>query len=234
MRELLRFVATRIGVPTYERLMAHSVLKHQFDRLKSVRAFEKREALWADCITQKVKESDRITYVEFGVHTGYSIKYFAQKNSNKDSVFIGLDSFEGLPADWGVLPKGTFDVKGAIPRTDDNRITFIKGWFQNTWDQLVAKLSRAETLIVHYDADLYSSTLFALSKMDSLNRPYIAIFDEFAGHEARALYNYLQAFNASVSFLGQTVVNGYPIHVACEIVPSNNARVISTQLRPAS
>lgn len=229
MRSLLRFIATRIGVSTYERLMAHSVLLHRFDRLKSIPTFEEREALWAECLTRKFKETDRITYVEFGVHTGYSITYFAQKNLNKDSVFIGLDSFEGLPEDWGAVPKGTFDVKGKVPQTNDPRITFIKGWFQNTWDQLAAKLSKTERLIVHYDADLYSSTLFALSKMDSLNRPYIAIFDEFAGHEARALHNYLQAFNASVSFIGQIVINGYPIHVMCEIVP-NSARVDSPRL----
>jgi hypothetical protein len=152
-------------------------------------------------------------------------------------VFIGLDSFEGLPEDWDALPKGTFDVKGAIPQTDDNRITFIKGWFQNTWDQLVAKLSRAETLIVHYDADLYSSTLFALSKMDSLNRPYIAIFDEFAGHEARALYNYLQAFNASVSF---SLARQWSMDIrSTSRARSSRATVralypLSTQLRPDS
>jgi hypothetical protein len=224
MRSLLRFIATRIGVSTYERLMAHSVLLYQFDRLKSIPTFEKREALWAECLSRKLQESDRITYVEFGVHTGISITYFAQKNLNEDSVFIGLDSFEGLPEDWGVLPKGTFDVKGKVPQIDDSRVTFIKGWFQNTWDQLAAKLLKTERLIVHYDADLYSSTLFALSKIDSLKRPYIAIFDEFAGHEARALHNYLQSFSASVSFLGQIVVNGYPIQVMCEIVP-NSARV---------
>ena len=127
------------------------------------------------------------------MHAGHSIKYFAEKNQNPKSTFIGLDSFEGLPENWGPFAKGTFDTKGETPKTDDPRIVFIKGWFQNSWDKLEAKLSNPQTLIVHYDADLYSSTLFALTKINSLKIPYIAIFDEFGGHEARALYNYLQA-----------------------------------------
>jgi hypothetical protein len=216
MRSALRFIATRLNVPTYERLLAHSVLNENFGGLKSVPVLDKREDLWAKSFTV-----DPITYVEFGVHTGYSIKRFAENNKNENSVFIGLDSFEGLPEDWGVLRKGSFDVSGAIPKTDDPRISFIKGWFQKTWDQLAAKLTKVDKLIVHYDADLYSSTLFALSKIDGLNKPYIAIFDEFAGHEARALHNYIQAYGASVSFIGKTIVNGYPVHVMCEIVPTN-------------
>jgi len=215
MRSLLRFAATRIGTTTYERLLAHSVLKENFAGLRSVPVFERREDLWALSLTD-----DPITYVEFGVHEGDSIKHFAKINSNKDSTFIGLDSFEGLPEDWGRMPKGSFDTKGAIPQTDDYRITFIKGWFQNTWDLLAAKLTKADKLIVHYDADLYSSTLFALSKIDTLKRSYTAIFDEFAGHEARALYNYTQAYGAEVTFLGKMLANGYPVRVMCTIIPT--------------
>jgi hypothetical protein len=131
---------------------------------------------------------------------------------------IGLDSFEGLPEDWGSMQKGTFDVGGEVPQIDDPRVSFIKGWFQNTWDELANRLTRLDNLIVHYDADLYSSTLFALTKIDSLKIiPYFAIFDEFAGHEARALHNYLQSYSASVDFLGKTVVDGYPVAVMSRI-----------------
>ena len=106
--------------------------------------------------------------------------------------------------------KGTFDVKGSIPEVRDPRVHFIKGWFQNTWPQLSSQIqSRRDNLIVHFDADLYSSTLFALSKMDSLGMTYTAIFDEFAGHEARALYNYMQSYNAKVTFL--TKINEWGI-----------------------
>jgi Macrocin-O-methyltransferase (TylF) len=100
---------------------------------------------------------------------------------------------------------------------DDPRVSFVKGWFQNTWDELKGRLDRLDNLIVHYDADLYSSTLFALTKIDSLKLPYFAIFDEFAGHEARALHNYLQSYNASAEFLGKTIVDGYPVAVMSRI-----------------
>ena len=114
-----------------------------------------------------------------------SIKFFSAQNKAPSSIFIGLDSFEGLPEDWGHVKKGSFDMKGAVPRIDDTRVKFIKGWFQNTWTDLVGVLPDDGDLIVHYDADLYSSTLFALTKIDSLKRSYLAIFDEFHGHEAR-------------------------------------------------
>jgi Macrocin-O-methyltransferase (TylF) len=144
--------------------------------------------------------------------------------STKDipkSVFIGLDSFEGLPEDWGTMLKGTFDTDGNIPKIDDARVRFLKGWFQDTAQELLRQLVNTDgKLIVNFDADLYSSTLFALSQIDSLKKPYIAIFDEFTGHETRALYNYTQAFSAKVTFEGKTEFpDGYPFQVAALIEP---------------
>lgn len=217
---LLRFMVTRIQVNTYERLLTHSVLKESFSGLARVnRIFDGREELWNECLSRF--HGDPITYVEFGVHTGHSIKFFAQGNANPQSIFIGLDSFEGLPENWGAMPKGTFDVNGEIPEINDRRVCFIKGLFQNTWPQLYSRLQlRNDNLIVHFDADLYSSTLFALSKMDTVGAGYIAIFDEFPHHEVRALYNYTQSHRADVNFLGKTVANKYPVHVMCRITPT--------------
>jgi hypothetical protein len=221
MRGLLRFAATRIGVQTYERLLAHSVLKDTFNGLAGVPVYDSREDSWCAHIANPAQSHKKITYIEFGVHAGYSIKFIASKNTNPHSVFIGLDSFEGLPEDWGVLKRGYFDLNGEIPKADDTRIKFIKGWFQNTWEQLLEIIPSDGDLIVHYDADLYSSTLFALTKIDSLRRAYTAIFDEFAGHEARALHNYQQSYNPKVSFESQTIAHGYPVHVMCRISPAS-------------
>jgi hypothetical protein len=215
--------ASKVDIGTYEGMMAYSILETVFQEIYSIPIFKKREQLWDECIEKQVGNSAKLTYVEFGVHEGYSIKYFAQKNLNKESIFIGLDSFEGLPEDWGTMPKGTFDTKGVIPKIDDSRISFIKGLFQDTWNELyrqLASLASADMLVVHYDADLYSSTLLSLSNIDSLKKSYIAIFDEFTGHETRALYNYSQAFNASVSFIAKTVMETkYPSQVMCRITP---------------
>jgi hypothetical protein len=220
MRSVLKRLAAQVNLETYQRLMVYSLLKDSFSEVFSTPVFPTREQLWSECIERIVGKQARMTYLEFGVHEGYSIRYFANLNTCADSVFIGLDSFEGLPEDWGSHPKGTFDLRGNIPQLGDPRVRFIKGWFQDTWDTLKSQLDLSGQLVVHYDADLYSSTLFALSKIDTLQREYLAVFDEFTGDEARALHNYLQSYNASVAFLGQ--VPGqyrYPQQILCRIAP---------------
>ena len=184
--------------------------------------FDKRELLWDAVINSHSYSEKNMVYIEFGVHEGYSINYFSRKNNHSESKFVGLDSFEGLPEDWGSVQKGTFAVNGKLPVSDDIRLTFIKGWFQNTWsilEEQIKAIAKVENLVVHYDADLYSSTLFSLTKIDTLKKSYVAIFDEFTGHETRALYNYCQSYGAEVEFLGKTLANGYPNQVACRITP---------------
>ena len=118
---------------------------------------------------------------------------------NKDSLFIGLDSFKGLPEDWkeGAL-EGEFSLDGKIPSFEDTRISIIDGYFQDTRFRLLEKFESIKSnindykLIVHYDPDLYSSTLFALTLIDSFNKDYTAIFDEIYDQECRAfliIYN---------------------------------------------
>ncbi|MEO7368290.1 MAG: hypothetical protein ABIZ36_10055 [Gemmatimonadaceae bacterium] len=205
MKGLIKYIASKIDIDAYQRLMTYAILENKFRQVYLAPVYARRELLWDECIERQLDSRAKITFVEFGVHAGYSINYFAQRNLHEDSTFIGLDSFEGLPEKWGAMPKGTFDKKGKPPETTDPRIIFIKGWFQDTWDELNAHLSRVENLVVHYDADLYSSTLFALTKMDTLKKSYVAIFDEFTGHETRAIFNYAQADLASVFFIGRTL-----------------------------
>ena len=113
-----------------------------------------------------------------------------------------------------------FDVNGEIPRIDDKRVKFVRGWFQNTLPDFLARTKIHGDLIVHYDADLYSATLFVLMQIDALKLPYHAIFDEFTGHETRALRNYQQMTGARVEFIGKTLGYGFPEQVSCLIEPS--------------
>lgn len=228
MKKYIKQILANISIDSYERLLAYSILKNKFSNLSLVKTFDDREALWEYSLHNFVDIKSPINYVEFGVHKGYSINYFAKNNAHKESNFIGLDSFEGLPEDWGSCKKGAFDTKGKVPVTKDVRISFIKGWFQDSWKILEKKLSTIpiENLVIHFDADLYSSTLFALSKVDQLKVPYIAIFDEFMGHETRALYDYCQAFNPKIEFLCKTLgkthasIVGYPQQVVVRIIPN--------------
>ena len=221
MKELLKKLVSRIPVDLLERCLAYSITFQKFPSLPKCKTFATREQLWDHCLFEILRGDDAITFIEFGVWQGFSIGYFAQKNKNKDSLFLGLDSFEGLPENWAHLTKSHFSTAGIPPKTEDQRIGFIKGWFQDSFSELQRRIDKREgNLIVHYDADLYSSTLFCLTRMDLLKRPYIAIFDEFPGHETRALYNYLQSNLASVEFLAKTVSrNGRPVQVACKIHP---------------
>ncbi len=152
--------------------------------------------------------------------------YFTELNSHTSSQFIGFDSFEGLPEDWTKdLGKGAFSTGGAEPETRDQRVSFVKGWFDATLPRFIEsnkeRLSE-DVLVVHFDADLYSSTMFCLSQLQTLGRSYIAIFDEFfSGHETRALYDYLKVFGAKVEFLGRSGADNtkFPAQVACRISP---------------
>lgn len=211
-----------IRVDTLDKVRAYLILSTEYKSLEKCACFSSREELW-DYSLREI-EKIPICYIEYGVHQGYSIKYFSRQNKNQESIFIGLDSFEGLPEDWGDLPKGTFNESGRIPKVDDERVNFVKGWFQDTEKTLFARVdfSKPLNLIVHFDADLYSSTLFALAKMDVFGKPYTAIFDEFTTHECRALYDYCKSHTAIVEFLGKTLNNNYPNQVLCKINPRSN------------
>ncbi|HOI69459.1 MAG TPA: TylF/MycF/NovP-related O-methyltransferase [Methanothrix sp.] len=142
-----------------------------------------------------------IDFLEFGVYKGESLNYWAKMNTNPDSRFFGFDSFLGLPEKWikplGSLPSGQFSLDGQIPNIEDNRVNLVKGWFQDTLQDFLRNYECDNKLkVLHFDADLYSSTLFALTKLDShLANGDIIIFDEFSGgDEFKAFLDYTQAY----------------------------------------
>jgi hypothetical protein len=222
LRRIKEYFLCKLDITIFENISVYTILNKRFSELKIIPTYERREQLWE--LALEITGNNPICYIEFGVFEGKSINYFAKSNPNPESAFIGLDSFEGLPENWGSMSKGTFNLNGATPFMNDGRVTFIKGWFQNTWQILEQKYLpyQKNKLIVHYDADLYSSTLFALTKIDQLNKPYIAIFDEFFGQETRALLNYIQAYNAKVRFIAKTPLeknSDKPAQMICEISP---------------
>ena len=113
-----------------------------------------------------------------------------------------------------------FDVQGQTPRIDDARVKFVKGWFRDTVPGLLDELEAAlhgRTLVVHYDADLFSSTLYLLFTLGARFKRYHFIFDEFSGHETRALFNYIQATGAQATFFYRLDWQGCPQVVSGEL-----------------
>jgi hypothetical protein len=198
-----KFAGTFLTTEFYERFSAQAGLHHQFKPLLLTPAVKGLEDLWDFCIN-KIGREKNVLFLEFGVWQGNSIRYFSKHLPNPDSRFIGCDSFEGLPERWATLTEKTFSTGGKPPQIDDARVTFVKGWFQNTFDQTI-KLARqqnphADKVLIHFDADLYSSTLFLLSRLHNEFEDYFFVFDEFIGHESRALLNFQEAYGADVEF----------------------------------
>lgn len=178
-----------------------------------------REELWSRHF--KDVGGDARLWLEFGVHTGDSLRFFTGLDPVPKSLFYGFDSFEGLPEDWRGMAANNFDVGGLLPRIDDERVNFVKGWFQHSLpgklDELAALADEGRVPIVHFDADLYSSTLYLLFMLSSRFRRFHFIFDEFQGHETRALFNFLQATGATARFRYRLDWEGFPQVVSGEL-----------------
>jgi hypothetical protein len=105
------------------------------------------------------------------------------------------------------------------PSIEDERVTFVKGLFQDTVDQalLGIDVSKYEAVVVHFDADLFSSTLFAMTKILEKTSGFFAIFDEFSGDETRAYHALECAFRLKATRYGHVDVDDRPTHVSCRI-----------------
>ncbi len=81
---------------------------------------------------QKYIGQKEIVFLEFGVYSGESIRWWLNNNTSGNSLFYGFDTFTGLPDDWNNNPKGTFNMDGNIPLINDKRVNFLKGLFADT------------------------------------------------------------------------------------------------------
>ena len=158
---------------------------HGFDP----RRFSNRTLLH-EFVAQPIKDQ-KVCYLEFGVSEGYSLLQWAARLTHQETQLHGFDSFEGLPEDWDATRlRGSFAA--AIPQYDDRRVTLHKGWFNQTLP--VFRLPQHEHLVVHLDADLYSSTRYVLDTLKP-GPDAILIFDEFCDrmHELKAFNEYLSS-----------------------------------------
>jgi len=172
--------------------------------------FHVRNGLF-DYINREIVPNSAIQYLEFGVWKGQSIEYFAGTNSHTDSRFTGFDTFTGLPEDWlkgfSTVSLKYCDAGGELPQSDDTRLSFVKGLFQDTLPDFLEKYRPTGRLVIHSDSDLYSSTLYVLTRANDIIMPgTIIIFDEFNSvmHEFRALVDYCSSYRRSYDVVAAT------------------------------
>ena len=121
-----------------------------------------------------IELSDRArSFYEFGVWMGDSFKYIVPSFAGG----FGFDSFQGLPEDWGVVPRGTYSSRGRVP--DIENAKFVVGEFAATLPEFFDS-KRPMAGLINFDADLYSSTITALSNARPvIDQQTTLVFDEF-------------------------------------------------------
>jgi O-methyltransferase len=185
-------------------LLTAWVHKHKKDKMlvndfyTPIRHYDNRLNSFAAISAHYKLDEIPVCYLEFGVASGHSFKWWIKNCADPASRFYGFDTFEGLPEDWGLFSKG--DMHSPIPEVNDNRALFIKGIFQDTLNDFILKEGTAlrdKKKIIHMDADLFSATLFALSQLyPYLQKGDIIMFDEFNvyGHEFKAYRLFTDCF----------------------------------------
>ena len=170
----------------------------------------KRYQLYQYIVTTLNLKNESFTYLEFGVASGASFKWWVSNCTDNNNEFYGFDTFEGLPENWGTYNKG--DMAANIPVIDDPRIEFIKGLIQDTVMKFLSThhMDNGKRKIIHIDVDLFSATLFALTSLAPyLRKGDILFFDEFnvPNHEFFAFKMFCDSYYIKTKLLG--AVNNY-------------------------
>jgi O-methyltransferase len=169
-------------------------------------------------VLEKEKLDDQIDYLEFGVASGISFKWWVENNKNMNSRFFGFDTFTGLPEDFGVFKKNDYSQNGKFPDIEDDRVEFWSGLFQKSLPKFLKTFSWNRRIVIHMDADLYSSTLYVLTSVAGfLKKGDIIFFDEFGVplHEFRAFTDFFSSYPLKYELLA--AANNY-LQIAIKII----------------
>ena len=158
---------------------------------------------------------------EFGTNNGGSLLYF--RDNLPDQIRLhGFDCFEGLPESWDGLernamkgygypyelwrdhPEKRKEVESHLKLTGEildppNINTFIhKGLFAHTFYELLKNGIEKNIRLIHFDADLYSSTRGILDSIcGQIKYKYYILFDEFnsVNHEFLSWIEFIDIYN---------------------------------------
>ena len=138
--------------------------------------------------------------LEFGVGQGASLRLIAARMPT-----VGFDSFAGLPDEWRPgYPKGAFAT--TPPAVVNTRL--VIGQFADTLPRF--DFATVEPIgLIHFDADLYSSTKTALQHSGPhISAGTVLCFDEWHGypgaeeHEQRAFREYVDSADIGWTVIG--------------------------------
>ena len=187
--------------------------------------------LYRSVIDRERLDSQPITYLEFGVYRGDSLRSWLGSISNPDARFVGFDTFTGLPERWRATElAGHFDANGRIPEVNDVRCSFEVGLFQDTVPEFVVRTNLSGRLVINLDADMFTSTLFVLTTLAPfLKAGDLIFFDEFSCplDEFRAFEEFAHCYRLKYEVVG--AVYGYT-RVCIRIARSTKAATASPDL----
>ena len=194
--------------------------EHQIKRFRNIKNVV-REAL-------EINVSGDI--IEFGTWQGMGLLLFnlALEHDQLSRKLVGVDSFEGLPENSNGWKKGDLsntsletahkNINKRIRR--DQEFKLIQGWFddEKTINKIYSEVSKVA--IVHFDADLGSSTATALKIMEKYlierKEPIYFLFDDWGCHPdevPEAFYSWLEqstiAFKVHAEKLSSTRFTRY-------------------------
>lgn len=169
----------------------------------------KREEMFERIVNEQALNQG-IDYLEFGVSTGTSFRWWVNRIQHADARFYGFDTFTGLPEAWGPFHVGDMSNGNEPPQIDDTRHQFYQGLFQQTLLPFLANYDKSRRKVIHLDADIYSATLYVLTLITPyLKKGDILLFDEFNVplHEFKAFTEWSKSFYIEYELIG--AVNNY-------------------------
>lgn len=148
---------------------------------------------WEDFLA--VVRTNRLTYLEFGVAEGNSLRQWYRSIAREGSELWGFDSWEGLPEEWNKRhPKGAF----LCEKPDFPGVYLIEGLYQENLFLNLDGINWNNKVIVNIDSDLYSSAMCVLGLITPrLKMGDYIIFDEIdqPWHEFRAYWEWREIWN---------------------------------------
>jgi Methyltransferase domain len=189
--------------------IAHALEARRFEveHFSHVRAFDEQPALLQYTLEHVDPRLD--TWIELGVAKGRSTRAIMRTaaRQGRRPQLHAFDSFQGLPEDFiAGVGKGAFAT--SPPSFRDANITLHIGWFRDSLPAFAASL-REQIGFIHFDADLYSSTMTAFEALSSHIGPgTVLLFDEYWNfdgcyeHEFHAFQDFLAYSRLGFRYLG--------------------------------